>query len=206
MGWGWGVAMCAALSASWCAATAAVPAQVGQDIGHISGVARWVLETRDHQGRPFAIVDKKRALIHVYDGAGRLKGASAALVGETPGDHTVPGVGDRTAAGHVPLHQRTTPSGRFQSEPGRNLRGEHVVWVDYDSAFAIHRVRPGPQLRQRQARLASESPADNRASLGCVVVPVSFYRDVVLRMLGHSRGVVYVLPEQGSALDFFRSH
>jgi hypothetical protein len=158
------------------------------------------------KGRPFAIVDKKQALIHVYDGAGRLKGVSSALLGEAPGDHTVPGVGKRAAAGHVPFHERTTPAGRFRSEPGRNLHGEHVVWVDYDSAFAIHRVRPGPSLRHREARLASASPGDNRASLGCVVVPVKFYRDVVMQMLGRARGVVYVLPEQGSIFELFHSH
>jgi hypothetical protein len=33
-------------------------------------------------------------------------------------------------------------------------------------------------------------------SLGCVVVPVTFYADVVQPLLGRSRAVIYVLPEQ----------
>jgi hypothetical protein len=158
--------------------------------------AKWVLQSGDHRGRPFAIVDKKHARLYVFDGRGRLAGASAALVGQAIGDRSAPLVGEHTSRGYVPVHERTTPAGRFISEPGRNLTGEHVVWVDYDAAFAIHQLRPGASRRAREARLASATPQDNRASLGCVVVPAGFYAKVVRRLLGRSRGVVYVLPEK----------
>lgn len=158
--------------------------------------AKWVLQSGDHRGRPFAIVDKKHARLFVFDGRGRLAGASAALVGQAIGDRSAPLVGEHTRRGYVPVHERTTPAGRFVSEPGRNLTGEHVVWVDYDAAFAIHQLRPGASRRAREARLASATPQDNRASLGCVVVPADFYAKVVRRLLGQSRGVVYVLPER----------
>ena len=46
---------------------------------------------------------------------------------------------------------------------------------------------------------------DNRSTLGCVVVPVAFYLDVVEPLLGRSSGVVYVLPETGSVRDLIRS-
>lgn len=157
--------------------------------------AKWVLQSGDHRGQPFAIVDKKNAWLYVFDGRGRLAGATAALLGQAIGDHSASLVGEHTRLGHVPVHERTTPAGRFVSEPGRNLSGEHVVWVDYDAAFAIHRLRPGASRRARQARLASPTPRDNRASLGCVVVPAGFYAKVVRRLLGQKRGVVYVLPE-----------
>jgi len=208
----WGVAALWA-AAGWASAGAAAASASADfaDFGNTAAspdaryVASWVLESADHGGQPFAIVDKKDARIYVFDGRGRLSGASAALLGQTSGDQSAPGVGEHTQAGRVPVAERTTPSGRFVSEPGRNLSGEHVVWVDYDAAFAIHRLRPGASLRQREARLASATPQDNRASLGCVVVPVAFYSNVVQPLLGHERAVVYVLPEERSARELFNA-
>jgi hypothetical protein len=166
-------------------------------------LAAWVLGSHDHEGRPFAIVDKKNAQIYMFDGGGLLRGVSAVLLGQAPGDHNAAGVGEHAQAGNVPLHERTTPAGRFVTEPGRNLRGEHVVWVDYESAFAIHPVRPGTSRRHREARLASPTARDNRASWGCVVVPVGFYKNVVTRYLGQGSGLVYVLPENRPAREVF---
>jgi hypothetical protein len=162
-------------------------------------LAQWILQKRDHGARPFAIVDKKHAHLYVFDAAGQLQGDSPVLLGQAAGDEIAPGVGEHAQQGFVPFHERTTPSGRFDAEPGVNNTGEQIIWVDYDSAFAIHRLRPGRSLRDREARLASTDLADRRASAGCVVVPVRFYEDVVLRWLGETRSVVYVLPESGSA-------
>ena len=174
--------------------------RVSADARH---VARWILDAADHGGQPFAIVDKREARIYVFDASGRLSGASSALLGQARGDQSAPGVGERTQAGNVPFNERTTPSGRFVSEPGRNLDGDHVVWVDYDTAFAIHRVRPGPSRRAREVRLASRTPRDNRASLGCVVVTEAFYSGVVQPLLGRKRAVVYVLPEDRPVREMF---
>lgn len=191
------------------------PALAGQDakvdfgVHRVSAdarlVAERVLELADHGGRPFAIVDKTDARIYVFDGIGRLSGASAALLGQTRGDHSSPEVGAHTEAGRVPVHERTTPSGRFVSEPGLNPDGEHLIWVDFSVALAIHRLRPGSVQLQREARLASSTPEDNRVSLGCVVVPPEFYDDVVRPALGRKQGVVYVLPEESSAKEMFDS-
>jgi hypothetical protein len=166
-------------------------------------VADWALGAGDADGKPFVIVDKKDARIYVFGAQGRLIGSSAALLGQAPGDHTVAGVGQRTQAGTVQPEDRTTPAGRFISQPGRNLQGEKVVWVDYAAAFAIHRLRPGTAKERREARLASPTPEDNRASLGCVVVPVAFYEQVVQPMLGNVRAVVYVLPETQPVHEMF---
>jgi hypothetical protein len=159
------------------------------------------MKERDHEGRPFAIVDKKSARLHVFDARGRLQGSSAVLLGETPGDDSAPDVGEHTQQGSVPMDERTTPAGRFLTEPGTNMSGEHVIWVDYQAAFAIHRLRPGRSKADRVRRLASADPAQHRASYGCVVVPVRFYKDVVQRWLGASRAVVYVMPETGDARE-----
>ena len=86
-------------------------------------------------------------------------------------------------------------AGRFASEPGRNDKGEEIVWIDYAAALAIHRLRPAPAQERRPARLASPTPDDNRISAGCIVVPVAFYDTVVAPTLGSGRGIVYVLPE-----------
>jgi len=158
----------------------------------------WIQSTGDHGHLPFAIVDKRQARVHVFHADGSLAGESAALLGLTPGDEGVPGAGQRVA--DLSPSERTTPAGRFASEPGHNLKGEDIVWVDYDAAIAIHRVRPGPSRERREQRLASGTPSDNRISLGCIVVPVAFYEQVVSPVLGRSRGVVYVLPERQPAL------
>jgi len=165
-------------------------------------VAQWALDSRDTQGRPFAVVDKKDARIFVFQAGGRLVGASPALLGLQPGDHAVPGVGQR-APSDIKPHERTTPAGRFASAPGHNLSGEHVIWFDYDEGLAIHRLRPAAERERRPQRLASPTPADNRISLGCVIVPVAFYESVVAPTLGRQRGVVYVLPETRAAREVF---
>ena len=158
-------------------------------------VVAWVLDSRDAKGRPFAVVDKHAAHIYVFHADGRLAGDSAVLLGSTLGDHTVPGVGARAQTGDVRPEERTTPAGRFEAQPGENAKGEHVVWVDYASAFAIHRLRPGFAYQARSTRLATDRPTDRRVSWGCVVVPVRFYEQVVENVLGRSRSVVYVIPE-----------
>jgi hypothetical protein len=161
-----------------------------------------VLTSADNQGLPFVIVDKKHAKIFVFDAGGRLRGASAALLGLAGGDGSVPGIGQRPVSQIAPA-ERTTPAGRFLSQPGRNLQGEQVIWVNYSEGLAIHRLRPGNSREQRHERLASATPLDNRVSLGCVVVPVAFYETVVGPLLGSSRSVVYVLPEDSSVYTLF---
>lgn len=156
--------------------------------------ARWVVEAGDNAGRPFAIVDKRAAQLALFGPDGRLLGAAPALLGLAAGDTAVPGLGALEPA-DIPPAERTTPAGRFASEPGRNLGGEDVVWFDYEAGLAIHRLRPGFSEAPRQQRLASPDPQDNRVSFGCVVVAPDFYETRVQPLLGRQRGLVYVLPE-----------
>jgi hypothetical protein len=161
-----------------------------------------VMAAADNKGLPFVIVDKKNAKIFVFDAGGRLRGASAALLGLASGDRSAPGIGQRPVTQITPA-ERTTPAGRFLSQPGRNLQGEEVIWVNYSEGLAIHRMRPGNSQEQRRERLASATPQDNRISLGCVVVPVAFYENVVSPLLGRGRSVVYVLPEESTVYALF---
>jgi len=175
------------------AAGVAAPAAVSDAAREIASLVR---SHDDHGRRPFAVIDKRSALLVVYRGDGSLAGSTPVLLGRSPGDLSAPGVGQRTQRGALRPDDATTAAGRFESAPGRNLTGERVVWLDYEAAFAIHRLRPGASERGRARALASPRAADRRASAGCVVVPVAFYEAVVQPLLGSQSGVVYVLPEQ----------
>ena len=164
--------------------------------------AAWVLAGADNQNLPFAVVDKRDARIYVFEAGGRLIGASAVLLGIAPGDFSV-GI-DRVPAS-LSLAERTTPAGRFEARPGRNDKGEDIVWIDYAASLALHRLRPAPVQERRPARLDSPSPDDNRISAGCVIVPVAFYEGVVAPTLGTNRSVIYVLPETHSPRGMFEA-
>lgn len=185
---------CALAAGAAQTATAAIDFKGEPASEEARALAHWAFDTRDAQGMPFAVVDKKGAKLFVFLANGELAGASAALLGQTLGDDSVPGVGARVNTG-LGQHERTTPAGRFDSEPGRNHKGEAIVWFDYDAALAIHRLRPAAANQRRPERLSSDTPDDNRISLGCVVVDPAFYDRVVATTLGRQRGVVYVLPE-----------
>lgn len=168
-------------------------------------VANWVMHSRDHQGRPFLIVDKARARLFVFASDGRLRGAAPILLGLARGDHSVPGIGEREMASILP-EERTTPAGRFVAEHGKNMKGEDIFWVDYDAAVSLHRVRPHNPAERRLERLATPTAADNRISYGCINVPVAFYNQVVRPTLAGVNGIVYVLPETQSARQLFGSY
>ncbi len=194
------LAACGWLCAAQCqAAPDFGAARASDDARYAAG---WVLAAADNEGLPFAVVDKRDARIYVFAADGRLIGAAAALLGWAVGDHAVADAALRNP-GQLALDERTTPAGRFPSRPGRNDKGEPIVWIDYDASFAIHRLRPAPAQERRAARLASATPDDNRISLGCVVVAVDFYETVVGPSLGRGRGVVYVLPETRPARALF---
>lgn len=152
----------------------------------------------DHGQRPFLILDKQAAKLFVFDAQGTWQGESLVLLGLTPGDDTAAGVGQKPVA-HVLPAERTTPAGRFVAEPGLNLAHEDIVWIDYDAALSMHRLRATAKAQeQRPQRLASESVADNRISYGCVNVPPSFYDAHIRPTLGRTGGLIYILPETRS--------
>jgi len=168
-------------------------------------IADWVVDSGDNRNLPFVIVDKVNARIFVFDAAGHVRGAAAALLGAARGDHSVPGIGERELSDVHPA-DRTTPAGRFVAALGRNFRGEDVVWVDYDAAVSLHRVITSNPKERRLHRLATPTPKDNRISYGCINLPVAFYETVVRPMFTGTEGIVYVLPEMRSAREVFGSY
>ena len=165
-------------------------------------VHAWVVKSTNSQGMPFVIIDKKAAQLHVFDARGALTASSPVLLGLAVGDQSIPGIGERKMS-EIQPHERTTPAGRFVSEPGKNLGGEDIVWIEYDTAISMHRMRANNTSERRLQRLASPSASDNRISYGCVNVPAGFYNRYVAPYWSHRAGVIYVLPETQSAASFF---
>ena len=196
-------AAAAALLLASAAALAAPPAMPAAPLtADAQRIAQAAVAARDNAGGAFAVVDKKAASVFVFDAKGTLLGASPVLGGLARGDDSVPGIGERPMAKIRP-HERTTSAGRFASEPGRNTGGEDIVWVDYDAAISMHRVRNTNKADRRLERLASPTIADNRISYGCINVPAAFYDAYVKPALGQRRGVVYVVPESSPVAAHF---
>lgn len=157
-------------------------------------IADWVVASGDNDGMPFVIIDKVQARLFVFYPDGRLRGASAALLGLARGDDSVPGIGDR-ALSTIRPEERTTPAGRFVASLGADLGVKDVLWVDYPDAISLHRVITTKPKERRLQRLASPTPDDNRISYGCINVPAKFYDGVVRPSFTGTSGVVYILPE-----------
>lgn len=174
-----------------------------------SGLARdiadWVVASGDNHGMAFVVIDKAQARLFVFSPEGRLRGASAALLGLARGDDSVPGVGDRKLADIRP-QERTTPAGRFVASLGSDLGIKDVVWVDYANAISLHRVITSKPKERRLQRLATPTPADNRISYGCINVPAKFYDTVVRPAFTGASGVVYILPEVRSLSAVFAGY
>jgi len=210
-----------ALAAGLCAA-APLHAQAGSSVGSspgaygagasaamASGEARqmvgWVVASGDNHGMPFVIVDKKATQVFVFDGAGRLLGGASVLLGLARGDDSAPGVGDKKLADIRP-DERTTPAGRFVASLGYGLGKQDILWVDYASALALHRVLPAGSREHRLQRIASASPNDRRITFGCINVPTAFYDTVIHPVFSGTNGVVYILPEIKSIAEVFAGY
>jgi hypothetical protein len=188
------------------AASAAPVAEVGAAgataSAEVQQVAQWVLDSKDNQHRPYVIVDKANARVFVFDSAGRLRGADAALLGMARGD--TPRAGTRNSKlAQLGPKDRITPAGRFLANLDRDALGQPLLLVDYELAIALHPVVKGTVAEHRAARLASATSADNRISFGCINVPLPLFRDVVSTVFAHTDGYVYILPESGAALPLF---
>lgn len=168
-------------------------------------IADWAVHTGDHKGLPFIIVDKLYAKAYAFDPSGRLISATPVLIGMGVGDTFPAGVLDMNMHQTLPS-QRITPAGRFFAEEDRNLKGQPVLWVDYDAGIAIHKLSPKKTAQRRHERMASPYPADHRITFGCINVPPAWYEKVVTRHFGRKGGIVYVLPDQAPLNAVFKSY
>lgn len=159
----------------------------------INAFARQVLHSGNAGGRAFAVIDKPAGRIWVFDGQGRPVADGPALVGQARGDRSPPDIGTRPLA-RIRPHEKVTAAGRYVTEPGRNLQDEDIVWLDYDMALSMHRVRQVPGERRPQ-RLQSGLQHDKRISFGCINLVPEFYDTHIDPLFARQSGVVYVLPE-----------
>lgn len=181
-------------------ALAALPAAAFDDAS-ARAFADSVVRAGDAGGRAFAIVDKPGATVWVFDRQGQLLERSPVLVGQAPGDVAPPDIGTRPLS-KVRPSEKITAAGRYVTEPGRNAQGEDIVWLDYDAALSMHRVRNVPG-EHRPERLRTPGTADKRISFGCINVPTRFYDRRIDPLFARSSGVVYVLPETRAPGELF---
>lgn len=189
------------------AATPLRRADLGQErvSAQVAQLADWVVDSRDNQDMPFMIIDKVNARVLLFDPSGRLQGSAAALLGLARGDDSTPGIGERSMSSILPA-ERTTPAGRFVASLDHDAQGQELLWIDYNTALALHRVVRGKPSERRAQRLESATAADNRVSYGCINVPAAFYDKFVSPAFRESSGVVYILPETRSIREVFGSH
>jgi hypothetical protein len=187
------------------AAAPRVGSRGAQASPEVQSFVNWVLASRDNQGLSFVIVDKRHAEVFVYRPTGELRGARPALLGLARGDEAPADIGHRPLADIRP-DERITPAGRFVASLGQDLGEKDVLWIDYDGAFALHRVVTGNPADHRLRRLATPTTADNRISYGCINVAADFFDAVVEPSFADSAGIVYVLPEVEAIGAVFKSY
>ena len=175
---------------------------VPPDVQHI---ADWAVHSGDHQRLPFIIVDKVNATAIAFDAQGRLVRTTPVLLGMGVGDTYAPGVVDMDMYQTQPW-QRITPAGRFFAEEDLNLHKQRVLWVDYDTGIAIHKLPTKKTSQRRHERIVSPNPADHRITYGCINVPAAFYDQVVRPHFGRKGGIVYVLPDSMPLKSVFKSY
>lgn len=171
----------------------------------VQHVAHWALDSGDSGGMPYMIVDKVNAEVFVFDAGGHLQGADPALLGMMTGDRAATSIGGQKVSA-MRAEDRITPAGRFVASLGPDLHGQDILWIDYAAALALHRVVKGTPDERRADRLLSTTSEDNRISYGCINVPVTFFDKVVSPVFRRSSGIVYILPETGSASELFGSY
>ena len=153
-----------------------------------------MLDSND-TSEPFVVIDKVDAHLFVVGSDGQVIGDTPVLLGAAKGDDSVPGIGERPIANIRPF-ERTTPAGRFMASAGLNAQGEDIVWVDYNAAISMHRLRIVNPRERRMQRLASPTAADNRISYGCINMSPEFFDSVVAPLFRRGPHLVYVLPER----------
>ena len=187
--------MAAALSMAAAFAPSAAAAQLSEATPAALDIANWAKSTGDHGGRPFMVIDKSAAAVFLYDAGGQLLGMAPVLIGSAIGDDSAPGIGNRELHDIKP-EERTTPAGRFLTRLGPALgKYRQVLWVSHELSIAMHPVITASPREQRNMRLNSPSPADNRITYGCINVSADFYTKMVEPLFAETTGITYVIPE-----------
>jgi hypothetical protein len=79
----------------------------------VQQVAAWAVDSADHAGLPFVVVDKAQARLFAFDPQGRLQGSTPVLLG----------------AAHEDGQAAMPPAGRFVADLRRSAGAKGIVWV-----------------------------------------------------------------------------
>ena len=146
---------------------------------NVRQIAQWAIDSGDHDGLPFVVVDKELARLFAFDALGRLQASAPVLLGAARGD-----------APEVPA----TPAGRFVIDTWQSSAKGTVVMVNGDVALSLYAL-PSPVSPGRgPERLASDRVEDKRISDGSLHVASDFYQQFIEPLRGQT-GIAYVLPE-----------
>jgi hypothetical protein len=157
----------------------------------VEHVAQWAVDSQDHAGLPFVVIDKARARLFAFDANGRLLASAPVLLGASHGD------GPAAAA--------ATPAGRFVAATWLSILGDGIVWINADAALSLHGIPSGMSPGHGAQRLASDDVEDKRISDGSLHVGGEFYRDY-LSPLKSQASIAYVLPEVVPVRDVFSTY
>ena len=142
----------------------------------VQQVAAWAIDSLDHAGLPFIVIDKARARLFAFDHQGHLHGSAPVLLGASHDDGPA------------------TPAGRFVADPRLSARSDGIVWVHANTTLSLRGIACNVMAGRRLQRLASGDVQDQRISDGSLQVAADFYRDY-LSQLRWQESVAYVLPE-----------
>jgi hypothetical protein len=144
----------------------------------VQQVARWAIDSLDHAGLPFVVIDQARARMFTFDPQGRLRGSAPILLAVS---HE-----DAPAAA-------ATPAGRFVADTWLSTHSEGIVWVHAGKALSLHEL-PASAPAPSTPRPATGNVQDKRIASSSLHVASDFYRQHLSPLRGQV-SVAYVLPE-----------
>jgi hypothetical protein len=88
----------------------------------VERASRWIVDSRDHAGLPFVLVDKVRGRLFAFDSSGHLRASTWIMPDAKPGER--------------PSIQ--PPSGRFVAPTWQSMRDDAIVWVRGAQVIALY--------------------------------------------------------------------
>jgi hypothetical protein len=166
---GFGVLYDRAVESDTAAAMAALDRDLAREgwSAQVRQIAAWAIQTNDHRGLPFVVIDQARGRLFAFTGAGRLAGSTPIL--RDPVDI-----------------ETSAPAGRFVADTRRSAREGAIVWANDRDMLSLDAALPPPRGRQPMAA------GFHHRSGGSLHVAGDFYRRHLNAF--HRSSVAYVLP------------
>jgi len=156
-------------------AAAALTADLAREraSAEVREVALWAVDSHDHAGLPFVVVDKARARLFAFDQDGRLRGSTSVLLSE---------------GAAIP----PTPTGRFVADGIRSAQVDGIVWEHDGATVSLHCLPDALTSASSPGGVQRLPSSDPQISDGSLHVSGDFYRDY-LSPLKSQVSIAYVL-------------